>query len=202
MTAAVSGVSEALAAAGRACGSCTLCCKVYNVVAFGKPAGTWCSHCEPTLGCAIHDSRPGECAAFDCLWKTMLALPVHWKPDQAKMVLTVHPHTNNIQVVVDPDLPAAWTRQPYHSQLRLLAKSNMANGHLVIVFVGELATLILPDQDVPLGALTLDQMVSVTLEAGASGSVYEVKVFNRRRTASGQTLELASSSRHPAMAAA
>ena len=184
MTAAVSGLSEALAASGRACGSCTLCCKVYNVVAFGKPAGTWCSHCEPSLGCAIHDNRPSECAAFDCLWKTMPALPMHWKPDQAKMVLTVHPQTNNIQVVVDPDLPSAWTRQPYHGQLQLLA------------------TLILPDQDVPLGVLTLDQVISVTLEAGPGGGVYEVKIFNRRATAGGQTLDLASSSHHPAKSAA
>jgi len=202
MTATVAGSSEAPAAAGRECGGCTLCCKVYNVVAFGKPAGKWCSHCKPGQGCTIHDDLPSECAAFDCLWKTMPALPMHWKPDLSKMVLTLHPQTNNIQVVVDPGLPSAWTRQPYHGQLRLLSKSNMAKGHLVIVFVGELATLILPDQDVPLGVLTLDQVVSVSLETGASGSVYEVRIFNRRISAGGQTLELASSSRHRVRAAA
>lgn len=202
MTAIVAGSSEAPAAAARECGGCTLCCKVYNVVAFGKPAGKWCSHCRPGRGCTIHDHLPSECAAFDCLWKTMPALPMHWKPDLAKMVLTVHPQTNNIQVVVDPGLPSAWTRQPYHGQLRLLSKSNMAKGHLVIVFVSELATLILPDQDVPLGVLTLDQVVSMSLETGASGSVYEVKIFNRRVSSGGQTLELASSSRHPVRAAA
>ena len=202
MTAVISGAGEAPVAQQRACGSCTLCCKVYNVVAFGKPAGTWCSHCEPSLGCTIHASRPSECAAFDCLWKTTPALPMHWKPDQAKMVLTVHPKTNNIQVVVDPDLPSAWTRQPYHSQLRVLAKSNMAKGHLVIVFVGELATLVLPDQDVPLGVLTLDQVVSVMLEPGPGGGAYEIKIFARRATAGGQTLELASASRHPVRSAA
>jgi hypothetical protein len=202
MNAAVSGLSEAQAASKRECGGCTLCCKVYNVVAFGKPAGKWCSHCAPGRGCKIHDNLPAECAAFDCLWKTMPALPMHWKPDQAKMVLTLHPQTNNIQVVVDPGQPSAWTRQPYHVQLRLLAKSNMTKGHLVIVFVGELATLILPDQDVPLGALTLDQVISVTLEAGPSGSVYEVRVLNRRATADGQTMDVASTSRHPVKSAA
>lgn len=132
----------------------------------------------------------------------MPALPMHWKPDQAKMVLTVHPQTNNIQVVVDPGQKSAWTRQPYHGQLRSLAKSNMAKGHLVIVFVGEMATLILPDQDVQLGVLTLEQVVSVTLEAGPSGGAYEVKIFNRRATAGGQTLELASASLHPVRSAA
>ena len=202
MTAVISGAGEAPVAQQRACGSCTLCCKVYNVVAFGKPAGTWCSHCEPSLGCTIHASRPSECAPFDCLWQTTPALPIHCKPDQAKMVLTVHPKTNNIQVVVDPDLPSAWTRQPYHGQLRVLAKSNMAKGHLVIVFVGELATLVLPDQDVPLGVLTLDQVVSVMLEPGPGGGAYEIKIFARRATAGGQILELASASRHPVRSAA
>jgi hypothetical protein len=78
----------------------------------------------------------------------MPALPMHWKPDQSKMVLTVHPETNNIQVVVDPGLP------------------------------------------------------SVSLEAGPSGSVYGVKIFNRRRTADGQALEMASTSRYPVRSAA
>jgi hypothetical protein len=148
MTAAVSGLSEALGAPERECGSCMLCCKVYNVAALGKPAGKWCSLCEPGRGCTIHDRLPSECAAFNCLWKTMPALPMHWKPDQSKMVLTVHPETNNIQVVVDPGLP------------------------------------------------------SVSLEAGPSGSVYGVKIFNRRRTADGQALEVASTSRYPLRSAA
>lgn len=202
MTSTVSGLSEALGAPARECGGCTLCCKVYNVVALGKAAGKWCSHCNPGRGCTIHDNLPTECAAFDCLWKTTPGLPMHWKPDQSKMVLTLHPQTNNIQVVVDPGLPSAWTRQPYHGQLRLLARDNMAKGHLVVVFVKEQATLVLPDQDVPLGVLTLDQVISVTLEAGPNGSVYEVKILNRRATADGQTLELASTSRHPLRSAA
>jgi hypothetical protein len=78
----------------------------------------------------------------------------------------------------------------------------MAKGHLVIVFVGELATLILPDQDVQLGVLTLDQVVSVTLETGPGGTAYEVQVLNRRATADGQTLEVASTSRHAVRSAA
>jgi hypothetical protein len=104
--------------------------------------------------------------------------------------------------VVDPGLPSAWTREPYHGQLRGLSKANMAKGHLVVVLVNEQATLILPDQDVPLGVLKPEQAVSVTLEAGPNGSVYDVKIFNRRTTADGQTLELAAASRHPVRSAA
>jgi hypothetical protein len=202
MTAAVSGLSEAKVVPGRECGSCTLCCKVFNVVEIGKAAGKWCSHCKPGRGCKIHDNLPNECAVFNCLWKTEPTMSMHWKPDQAKMVLTVHPETHNIQVVVDPGLPSAWTRQPYHGQLRGLSKSNMANGHLVVVFVNELATLILPDQDVELGVLTREQVVSVTQQIGPDGGFYEVKIFNRRTTAEGQTLEMASTFRHPVRSAA
>lgn len=202
MTAAVSGASEAQVVPGRECGSCTLCCKVYNVVELGKTAGKWCSHCKPGRGCTIHDSLPSECAAFNCLWKTMPAMPLHWKPDQSKMVLTLHPETNNLHVVVDPGQPSAWTREPYHNQLRGLSKTNMAKGHLVVVLVNELATLILPDQDVALGVLRPEQVISVSLEAGPSGSVYDIKVLNRRKTADGQPLEVVSAARCPVRSAA
>ncbi len=202
MTAAVSGLSEAQPIPGRECGGCTLCCKVYNVVELGKAAGKWCSHCKPGRGCTIHDNLPSECAVFNCLWKTMPAMSMQWKPDQSKMVLTVHPVTNIIQVVVDPGQPTAWTRQPYHGQLRGLAKNNMPKGHFVVVFVNELATLILPDQDVPLGVLKPDQVISVRQEIGLNGGVYEVQIFDRRATADGHVLEMASTTRHPVRPAA
>jgi hypothetical protein len=202
MTAAASNTGEMRSVPGRECGSCTLCCKVYNVVELGKAAGKWCSHCKPGRGCTIHDSLPAECSAFDCLWKTEAAISMLWKPDQAKMVLTLHPETNNIQVVVDPGQPSAWTRQPYHGQLRLLARSNMREGRLVVVFVNALATLILPDQDVELGMLSREQVVSVAQEAGPHGGVYEVRIFNRRVTANGQVLEPAATSRHAVRPAA
>jgi hypothetical protein len=202
MTAAVSGASEAQVVPGRECGSCTLCCKVYNVVELGKAAGKWCSHCKPGRGCTIHDSLPSECAAFNCLWRTMPEMSQHWKPEQSKMVLTLHPGTNNLHVVVDPGQPSAWTRAPYHTQLRGLSKSNMARGHLVVVLIGELATLILPDQDVPLGVLKPDQVISVSLETGPNGSVYDIKVLNRRTTADGQALEVVSAARCPVRSAA
>jgi hypothetical protein len=202
MTAAVSSAGEAKVVSGRECGSCTLCCKVYNVVELGKAAGKWCSHCKPGRGCTIHDTLPNECAAFNCLWKTMPSMSMQWKPDQSKMVLTLHPETNNIHVVVDPGLPSAWTRAPYHDQLRGLSKTNMAQGHLVVVLVNEVATLILPDQDVPLGVLKPDQVVSVKQETGPGGGVYDVKIVTRRTTVDGQTLETASMSRHPVKSAA
>ncbi len=72
----------------------------------------------------------------------------------------------------------------------------MRDGRLVVVFVKELATLVLPDQDVQLGMLSREQVVSVTQEAGPRGGVYEVRIFNRRMTAEGPILEPAATSRH------
>jgi hypothetical protein len=44
--------------AKRACGDCTLCCKVMAIEALAKPAGSWCRHCKPGQGCAIYAERP------------------------------------------------------------------------------------------------------------------------------------------------
>src|SRR5258708_27094970 len=43
--------SDARVIPGRECGSCTLCCKVYNIPEIGKAAGKWCKHCTPGKGC-------------------------------------------------------------------------------------------------------------------------------------------------------
>jgi hypothetical protein len=45
---------------GRECGSCSMCCKVYNIAEISKPAGKWCSHCKPGKGCVIHDAPPRQ----------------------------------------------------------------------------------------------------------------------------------------------
>jgi hypothetical protein len=187
---------------GRECGSCSLCCKVYNIVEIGKAAGKWCGQCKPGRGCKIHDNLPTQCAEFNCLWRTDAAMPAQWKPDQAKMVASIQPMTRNIQIQVDPGLPSAWSRQPYHDHLRQWAKKNMPTGIYVVVFVNDQATLVLPDQDVPLGPLTPDQTIAVRLEPGPNGGVYEVKVSTTRTMPDGQTVEVGSTSRYPVRSAA
>ncbi len=202
MTAAASTASGVQIVPGRECGSCALCCKVYNIVEISKPAGKWCAHCKPGRGCKIHDNLPGQCAAFNCLWRTDPAVPAQWKPDQAKMVATIHPLSKHIQVQVDPGLPSAWSRQPYHDHLRQWATKNMPKGIHVIVFVNDQATLILPDQDVQLGPLTAEQIVSVVRQPGPNLGVYEIKISTIRTTPDGQTFEVASTSRHAVRSAA
>lgn len=202
MTVAVQAGVELQPVPGRECGSCSLCCKVYNIVEIEKAAGRWCGHCKPGRGCKIHAERPRQCADFECLWRLDPAMPAQWKPDQAKMVATIHPVTRNIQVQVDPGLPSAWSRQPYHGHLRQWSKQNMPKGIYVVVFVNDNATLILPDQDVVLGPVTPDQTISVRQQPGPSGAVYEIKVATTRTMPDGQTIEVASTQRHPVRSAA
>ena len=97
---------------GRECGTCSMCCKVYNIAEINKPAGKWCSHCKPGKGCVIHDARPRQCADFNCLWRTEEQLPPHWKPDQAKMVVATHPVSGYVMVQVDQSAPSAWRQAP------------------------------------------------------------------------------------------
>lgn len=162
---------------GRECGSCALCCKVYFVAELDKPAGKWCRHCTPGRGCAIHDSLPNECSAFNCLWRTKEALPPYWKPDQSKMVLTIFPANEFIYVQVDPGTPSAWRKQPYYDDLHLWAKNNLPKGIHVIVFVNENATLIMPDETVPLGPMKPTDRLVVRASSTPGGPKYEAKLI-------------------------
>jgi hypothetical protein len=160
---------------GRECGSCTLCCKVFHVAEIGKVAGKWCQHCKPGSGCAIHDTLPKQCADFNCLWRTEATLVPEWKPERAKMVLSVFPQNGFIYVQVDPGAPQAWRKQPYYDQLHRMAAANIREGRHVIVFVNDVATLIMPDQDVPLGQMNPADGFAVRQVLGPGGRLtYEV----------------------------
>src|SRR5260370_30581721 len=76
---------------GRACGECSLCCKLIRVDAFAKAPGIWCAHCAPGSGCTIYDSRPAECRDFYCAWMVSPNLREEWRPSPCKLVLRVEP---------------------------------------------------------------------------------------------------------------
>jgi hypothetical protein len=164
---------------GRECGSCTLCCKVYHVPEIDKVAGKWCQHCAPGKGCSIHEAPPAQCAAFNCLWRTEETLAPAWKPERARMVLSVFPQNGFIYVQVDPGAPSAWRKQPYYDQLHRWAEASLQRGRHVIVFVNDVATLIMPDQDVPLGAMNPADGFSVRQTFGPGGMTYEVTRASR-----------------------
>ena len=115
-------------APGRACGTCTLCCKVYDVPALDKPAGQWCGHCKPGRGCGIHLTRPDHCRSFHCLWMTETWLGPEWKPERSKIVLSIDPATRFLFAQIDPGHAAAWRRDPYYGQLKRWAAASVREG--------------------------------------------------------------------------
>lgn len=142
-----------MAAPGRDCGTCTLCCKVYDVPSLSKPAGKWCSHCTPGKGCGIHETRPTHCRSFFCLWMTDSHFTPEWKPERCKFVMSRDPITRFLNVQVDPGSPNAWRAQPFHRQLTLWAGQMMPEERFVVIFINKTATILLPDREIPLGVL-------------------------------------------------
>jgi hypothetical protein len=162
------------AAPGRECGACTMCCKVYTFPEIGKPAGVWCRYCTPGKGCKIHDNVPDPCRQFFCLWMTDGTMPAEWRPDRARFVLTVYPGNGFVYGQVDPGSPGAWRRAPYYDALRSMAKRLADERRLLVMFVGDEATLLTPDEAVPLGRMTPEDDFKIEQISGPTGSTWRV----------------------------
>lgn len=148
-------------APGRACGACTLCCKVFDVPAVQSVAGQWCRHTLAGRGCGIHASRPDHCRSFHCLWMTEEWLGPEWKPDRAKMVLSLDPESRSMNVQIDPGQANAWKREPYYGQLKRWAAASLPLKRHVLIHVNKTTTVVLPDRDVALGVFEPgDRLVS------------------------------------------
>ncbi len=163
------------AAPGRDCGTCTLCCKVFDVPSLEKPMGKWCTHCAPGRGCGIHATRPDHCRAFFCLWMTQTWLGPEWKPERSKIVLTMDPVNRFLLAQVDPGAPQAWKREPYYGQLKAWAAGALRERRHVVVFINQLATVILPDRDVSVGAIEPGDRIVSRERATPNGIVIEVE---------------------------
>ena len=157
----------------RECGSCSLCCKVLDVKPLYKPAGQWCRHARPGQGCATHQLRPRACRDFSCLWLTEDWLGPEWKPETAKFVLSLE-GADALVVSADPKQPRAWKREPYHAQLRKLAAAALASNQVVLVVDGTRKILLLPDQEIVLGAPADQFTWTIEPRAGAGGMSYDV----------------------------
>jgi hypothetical protein len=159
-------------APGRACGTCTLCCKVYALPEFEKAPGVWCKHCEPGRGCKIHESAPEQCQRFFCLWITDGNLPEAWRPDRAKFVLSVFPPNGFVYGQVDPGAPQAWRKEPYYAGLRSLARSILDERRHVIMFIGDEATLVMPEEAIPIGRMTAQDQFRIEPAFGPKGPTW------------------------------
>jgi hypothetical protein len=160
----------------RACGTCTLCCKVMAVQALDKPVGTWCQHCAPGAGCKIHPTRPQECRTFSCLWLADPKFPENLRPDRTKVVFALEHGGGRIAAYVDPSQPAAWRHGETYALLRRMAVVAADTRRQVVVFVRDAATAILPDRDVALGPVRLGQQIIYSLRETPAGTRIEPRV--------------------------
>jgi hypothetical protein len=148
----------------RACGDCTLCCKVMAVEELSKPASQWCRHCKAGRGCQIYDSRPGECRDFNCLWLIDQRFGPHWRPNKSKLVLTTS--EDGIEIRCDVGFPDAWRKEPFHGEIRTLAASSEAHDVTVLVIIGERMLLLTSDREFDLGVVSPDQRILREFDGG------------------------------------
>jgi hypothetical protein len=142
---------NSMAKTNRQCGECTLCCKVFTIAELEKPAGTWCTHCAIGKGCTIYETRPKTCQIFNCSYLETAWIDEIWRPSICNMVLTADPANKRVLVRVDPDQPDAWTKEPYHAQLRRWSLEWIPSRSSIFVLLNDDVWAILPDRDEYLG---------------------------------------------------
>lgn len=148
--------------AGRACGNCTLCCKLVPIDTeeLTKPGGEWCPHCKIGKGCGIYAERPLACRTWTCMWLTNADVAEYWYPAKCKMVLSWIPgigtregeviQSPTLEIHVDPGCPNRWREEPWHSDIRRTAKLLLdeRGGQTFILLGGYRRWLVLPDKEV------------------------------------------------------
>jgi hypothetical protein len=177
---------------GRACGSCTLCCKVVGVLEAAKPAGVWCPHCVSGRRCTIYATRYASCRSFYCQWMIEPGLGSEWKPERAKFALVKTTHGRHLTACVDPGFPSAWRRSPYYENLKRWAAEGARRSpdlYLVDVMIGSRWIAILPDRDVDIGHLAPDEMIELQRKRTAAGERLEVRKVKRVDSSAPPTFE-------------
>jgi hypothetical protein len=173
---------DTLVISGRACGTCSLCCKVVSIPELEKAAGEWCRHSRPGRGCGIHATRPFVCRGAYCEWMISKGLGPEWKPEKAKFALFKTNGGRRLTAHVDPGYPSAWRRSPYYENFKQWAREAALQSpdmHVVDVMIGEHSIVILPDRDVDLGRIAADEFVRLDKKTGPSGEFIEVHKVKR-----------------------
>ena len=159
----------------RACGSCMLCCKLFPVKYFDKPAGKWCVHAKPGTGCSIHTERPTVCRAFQCEWTTNPGVDVSWQPDKTKFFI-YRARQNQYMIMVDPGAPHAWKDMKYYPAIKQIAAELTEAGGIVMVSIGTRRIVVLPDRDEDLGLGVSDREIFIDRYDDPQGPTFRVRV--------------------------
>jgi len=74
----------------RSCGSCSVCCTHMEVPSVDSASGVPCKHLSAcsSKACGIYDTRPDECATFECIWLTGALGNSKMRPDKSGIMLT------------------------------------------------------------------------------------------------------------------
>lgn len=160
----------------RSCGSCSLCCKLLGIASIDKPAGRWCGHFKRGAGCGVYAGRPHECIAFNCEWLAHDVWGAEWKPDKARFVMMTENDGKRLRVIVDPDFPEAWRREPYYSNLKHISKA-AADGVRVFVVIGPRHIIIFPDRDHDLGPIAEDARIESGMRQTPAGLASYARVM-------------------------
>ncbi|MBS0490693.1 YkgJ family cysteine cluster protein [Phenylobacterium sp.] len=135
---------------GKSCGECGMCCKLLAIQSLDKPAGAWCGHFKRAAGCGVYEERPPACRGFVCLWLDSEKLDEAWRPDRAKFLMYTEKDGQRLNVIVDPNHPGAWKREPYYRRLKAMSELALG-GRELVVCVGDRRIVVFPHEDVDLG---------------------------------------------------
>jgi hypothetical protein len=115
-----------------ACGTCTACCRIFEIPELSKPAGKWCDHCAIGRGCQIYDNRPARCADFECLWLLSQKradpderLGPELRPDKCKVVFSPTTNDHVMSGITMPGAPLAWRDDAPRKVINRLVRGGM-----------------------------------------------------------------------------
>ena len=154
---------------GRACGACSLCCKVLSISELSKPQGLWCKHCEIGRGCKIYDGRPAECRTFYCSYLTSADLEEHWFPANSKLVVVSELDGARVAIYVDPGSAGAWRKEPFYSKIKHISQFGADRNIQVVVCIGKRAIVVFPDAEVDLGIIADDERIVTRRSKSGTG---------------------------------
>lgn len=157
------------------CGTCNLCCKVYDIPDLEKKSGHTCVNVRPEGGCGVWGLHPQICQEFKCLWLKHDDMNGTWRPDHAGFVLRLEPNGTTLAVDVDPDRPHDWRRPHYYDQLKIWSEVMPKNEGLVLVYAPEGLYVITPTEDLFLKAPKRGDI----LETGMEESLFGLRPFAR-----------------------
>jgi hypothetical protein len=87
----------------RECGPCQACCVVFKIKEIDKPPYQRCEH-QCDKGCAIHATKPAECADYLCLWREgVIPGGDEFRPDNLGVIFGIVPTTRPTE-----DAPTPW----------------------------------------------------------------------------------------------